>query len=104
MVHHLVMTVMGGTNVRSLSFIVLAQELIHAYGIVTGTFLTERTSGGYRLDNHQAIGLYGQARIIRTYHYDAFGVQENIDPDDTNPWRYRGELRISQYEVEAPLF
>ena len=29
--------------------------------------------------------------ITKTYTYDAFGVEQNIDPADTNPFRYCGE-------------
>ena len=29
--------------------------------------------------------------ITKSYTYDAFGVEQNIDPADTNPFRYCGE-------------
>ena len=29
--------------------------------------------------------------IIKTYMYDEFGVEQDIDPNDTNPFRYCGE-------------
>ena len=32
-----------------------------------------------------------QSNVIKTYTYDAFGVEQNIDPNDTNPFRYCGE-------------
>ncbi|MFZ5353381.1 MAG: RHS repeat-associated core domain-containing protein, partial [Bacillota bacterium] len=29
--------------------------------------------------------------VIKDYEYDAFGVEQNIDPNDSNPFRYCGE-------------
>jgi RHS repeat-associated protein len=29
--------------------------------------------------------------LVKDYRYDAFGVEADIDPSDTNPWRYCGE-------------
>jgi len=29
--------------------------------------------------------------VVREYRYDAFGNELNPDPDDTNPWRFKGE-------------
>jgi RHS repeat-associated protein len=29
--------------------------------------------------------------VTKSYDYDAFGVERDIDPNDTNPWRYCGE-------------
>ena len=29
--------------------------------------------------------------ITKTYEYDAFGVEGDIDENDPNPWRYCGE-------------
>ena len=34
--------------------------------------------------------------ITKTYTYDAFGVEQNIDPADTNPFRYCGEYFDSE--------
>ena len=30
-------------------------------------------------------------KVIKSYHYDAFGNEEDIDKKDTNPYRYSGE-------------
>ena len=34
--------------------------------------------------------------IIKAYDYDAYGVERNPDPDDTNPFRYCGEYYDSE--------
>lgn len=34
--------------------------------------------------------------VIKNYEYDAFGVEKNIDPSDTNPFRYCGEYWDSE--------
>ena len=36
--------------------------------------------------------------IVKTYSYDAFGVEESIDSSDTNPFRYCGEYYDSEIE------
>ena len=55
-----------------------------------------------------------QSNVIKTYTYDAFGVEQNIDPNDTNPFRYCGEyydeltgdiyLRARYYRPSAGRF
>ena len=35
--------------------------------------------------------------LVKNYYYDAFGVEQNADPADTNPFRYCGE----QYDTET---
>jgi len=45
---------------------------------------------------HNGLGdvaaLMNQAgQVLRRYRYSAFGVEFDQDPNDTNPWRYRGE-------------
>jgi len=35
--------------------------------------------------------------VVRTYRYDAFGVEQNPDENDTNPWRFTGEY----FDVET---
>jgi RHS repeat-associated protein len=34
--------------------------------------------------------------VVRAYDYDAFGVEREIDEDDTNPFRYCGEYYDSE--------
>ena len=34
--------------------------------------------------------------VVKTYVYDAFGVEQNIDPNDLNPFRYCGEYYDSE--------
>ncbi len=53
-------------------------------------------------------------KVIKSYHYDAFGNEENIDKKDTNPYRYSGEyydketdtiyLRARYYDPELGRF
>ena len=55
-----------------------------------------------------------QSNVIKTYTYDAFGVEQNIDANDTNPFRYCGEyydkltkntyLRARYYRPSAGRF
>ena len=35
--------------------------------------------------------------LVKNYYYDAFGMEQNADPADTNPFRYCGE----QYDAET---
>lgn len=39
----------------------------------------------------------GRSTVFKDYYYDAFGVEQNADPADTNPFRYCGE----QYDTET---
>ena len=34
--------------------------------------------------------------VVKTYVYDAFGVEQNMDPNDLNPFRYCGEYYDSE--------
>lgn len=55
-----------------------------------------------------------QCNVTKTYTYDAFGVEQNIDANDTNPFRYCGEhydeltkntyLRARYYRPSAGRF
>ena len=38
-----------------------------------------------------------EGNVTKTYTYDAFGVEKNIDSSDTNAFRYRGEY----YDTET---
>jgi RHS repeat-associated protein len=38
--------------------------------------------------------------VARDYRYDAFGVEQGIDVNDTNPFRYCGEY----YDAEAETY
>ena len=38
--------------------------------------------------------------VIKNYAYDAFGVEQNIDDNDTNPFRYCGEY----YDLETNTY
>jgi len=38
-------------------------------------------------------------QVLRRYRYSAFGVEFDQDPNDTNPWRYRGEY----FDVETGM-
>lgn len=52
--------------------------------------------------------------ITKTYEYDAFGVEDDIDENDPNPWRYCGEyydketktlyLRTRYYDIDTGSF
>ena len=52
--------------------------------------------------------------ITKTYEYDAFGVEDDIDENDPNPWRYCGEyydketktlyLRARYYDIGTGSF
>ena len=42
----------------------------------------------------------GSGVVTKDYQYDAFGVEENIDQNDQNPWRYCGEY----YDVETEMY
>jgi RHS repeat-associated protein len=52
--------------------------------------------------------------VTKAYDYDAFGVERNPDPNDTNPWRYCGEyfdretgtvyLRFRNYQPRTGRF
>ena|GEM_PF-3523602 len=53
---------------------------------------------------HNGLGdvaaLMNQAgQVLRRYRYSAFGVEFDQDPNDTNPWRYRGEY----FDVETGM-
>ena len=55
-----------------------------------------------------------QCNVTKTYTYDAFGIEQNIDPNDTNPFRYCEEyydkltkntyLRARYYRPSAGRF
>ena len=55
-----------------------------------------------------------QGVVLREYGYDAFGVEKDIDENDSNPWRYCGEyydketdtvyLRFRSYDPKTGRF
>jgi len=61
---------------------------------VTGIFARETTNGtDYMLKNGHGdvTALVNNGAVIKTYDYDAYGVEKNINTNDTNPFRYCGE-------------
>ena len=38
--------------------------------------------------------------VTQSYGYDAFGVQDDVAANDSNPWRYAGEF----YDVETDSY
>lgn len=40
-------------------------------------------------DVTQLVNAFGT--VTKDYRYDAFGVEQEPDPADANPWRYCGE-------------
>ncbi len=61
---------------------------------ISGIFAREANNAtDYMLKNGHGdvTTLVRNGAVTRTYDYDAYGVQKNIDPTDTNPFRYCGE-------------
>ena len=61
---------------------------------INGIFAREANNiTDYMLKNGHSdvVSLVRNGEVVKTYDYDAYGVQKNIDPTDTNPFRYCGE-------------
>ena len=99
--------VWDGTN------LVKAGDTIYTRGIM----LLSNSKDEFYMENAHGdiVGLSdAQSNVIKTYTYDAFGVEQNIDPNDTNPFRYCGEyydeltkntyLRARYYRPSAGRF
>ena len=59
-----------------------------------GLVLLWNSNGQYYMHNAHGdvTGLTdAQCNVTKTYTYDAFGIEQNIDSNDTNPFRYCGE-------------
>ena len=70
-------------------------ENIYTYDI-TGVHMSN--SDVYLKDGHgNIIGKHGTATGTANVYYDAFGVEQNKDKNDTNPFRYCGEY----YDAET---
>jgi len=68
-------------------------------GIIYGEILGSSNSRKhYTSDGHGNITnlINNSGLVVKTYDYDAFGVEENIDSADTNPFRYCGEYYDSE--------
>ena len=56
-----------------------------------GLVLLWNSNGQYYMHNAHGdvTGLTdAQCNVTKTYTYDAFGIEQNIDANDTNPFRY----------------
>ena len=84
---------------------------------INGIFAREANNiTDYMLKNGHSdvVSLVRNGAVTRTYDYDVYGVQKNIDPTDTNPFRYCGEyfdkesgsvyLRCRYYSPEIGRF
>ena len=84
---------------------------------ISGVFAREANNiTDYMLKNGHGdvVSLVQNGAVTRTYDYDAYGVQKNIDASDTNPFRYCGEyfdkesgsiyLRSRYYEPSVGRF
>lgn len=65
----------------------------------TGVFARETATGiDYMLKNGHGdvTALVNNGIVTQTYDYDAYGVQKNINANDTNPFRYAGEYQDTE--------
>ena len=68
-------------------------------GIISSSIQgTNNTTKYYTSDGHGNITKLtdSSGSVVKTYAYDAFGVEQNIDSNDTNPFRYCGEYCDSE--------
>ena len=79
-------------------------------GIISSSIQgTNNTTKYYTSDGHGNITKLTDSTgtIVKTYVYDAFGVEHNIDSNDTNPFRYCGEYydrEIGQIYLRARYY
>ena len=78
-----------GANNQVTHYIRGATGIIYS---VDGSY-AQSTKKYYTTNGHgDVVGLLNNAGVLtKSYTYDAFGVEQNIDPADTNPFRYCGE-------------
>ena len=78
-----------GANNQVTHYIRGATGIIYS---VDGSY-AQSTKKYYTTNGHgDVVGLLNNAGVLtKSYTYDPFGVEQNIDPADTNPFRYCGE-------------
>ena len=79
-------------------------------GIISSSIQgTNNTTKYYLSDGHGNVTNLtdSSGAVVKTYSYDAFGVEENINSTDTNPFRYCGEyydIEIGQIYLRARYY
>ena len=69
-----------------------AGSIIDAY-VRGGGLVSSNLHGFYLFNGHGDVVQLADAtgNVLRDYDFDAFGVENGVDEEDTNPWRYCGE-------------
>ena len=79
--------VWDGNNITAEKY--YSSVTVYVYGIALIKSGTRYYLYSWHGDVIALISLAGS--ITKTYEYDAFGVEDDIDDSDSNPWRYCGE-------------
>ena len=79
--------VWDGNNITAEKY--YSSVTVYVYGIALIKSGTRYYLYSWHGDVIALINLAGS--ITKTYEYDAFGVEDDIDDSDSNPWRYCGE-------------
>ena len=81
----------GQNIVAELDGNIVTVVYIRGINLICDLYSGDRTFYSYNAhgDVVQLTNAYGN--VTKDYRYDAFGVEQNINESDTNPWRYCGE-------------